>query len=84
MHYLEAELSMVDKRHGGEFANEEENKTQGRKIMDKKLRKHVELVEKVIKGSSKYGKLHLIKTTTLYPQAQRDFERRIASRHSEL
>merc|ERR1712117_476133 len=58
----EAEFSMVDKRHGGEFANEEENKTQGRKIMDKKLRKHVELVEK----------------------AQRDFERRIASRHSEL
>ena len=48
MHYLEAELSMVDKRHGGEFANEEENKTQGRKIMDKKLRKHVELVEKVM------------------------------------
>ena len=48
MHYLEAELSMVDKRHGGEFANEEENKTEGRKIMDKKLRKHVELVEKVM------------------------------------
>ena len=49
MHYLEAELSMVDKRHGGEFANEEEEgKTHGRKIMDKKLKKHVELVEKVI------------------------------------
>jgi len=63
MHYLEAELSMVDKRHGGEFANEEEEgKTHGRKIMDKKLKKHVELVEK----------------------AERDFERRIAARHSEL
>ena len=48
MHYLEAELSMVDKRHGGEVANGEEDKTHGRKIMDKKLKKHVELVEKVI------------------------------------
>ena len=49
MHYLEAELDMVDKRHSGEFANEEDGKTHGRKIMDKKLKKHVELVEKVIK-----------------------------------
>ena len=49
MHYLEAELDMVDKRHGGEFANDEDGKTHGRKIMDKKLKKHVELVEKVIK-----------------------------------
>ena len=55
MHYLEAELSMVDKRHGGEFADDQEGKTQGRKIMDKKLKKHVELVEKVINLSESFS-----------------------------
>lgn len=49
MHYLEAELNMVDERHGGEFANDDEGKTHGRRIMDKKLKKHVEQVDKVIK-----------------------------------
>ena len=49
MHYLEAELNLVDQRHGGEFAaDDDEAKTHGRKIMDKKLKKHVEQVDKVI------------------------------------
>ena len=59
--YLEAELSMVDERHGGEFADDE-SKTEGRKIMDKKLKKHMDIVDKT----------------------QRELEKKIAARHTEL
>ena len=69
MHYLEAELSMVDKRHGGEFADDQEGKTQGRKIMDKKLKKHVELVEKVINLSESFS----IGKSTVYHRAAMTF-----------
>ena len=44
MRYLERELQLVDERRGG---NEEEEKTEGRKMMDRKLAKHVETVSKL-------------------------------------
>ncbi len=52
---------MVDERHGGEFADDE-SKTEGRKIMDKKLKKHMDIVDKT----------------------QRELEKKIAARHTEL
>ena len=45
MHHLETELRMVDERHGEAFVEDE--KTEGRKIMDRKLRKHADEIEKM-------------------------------------
>lgn len=44
MRFIERELQLVDERRGG---NEEEEKTEGRKMMDRKLAKHVETVSKL-------------------------------------
>ena len=45
MRYLERELQLVDDRNRG--FNSEEDKTEGRKVMDRKLAKHVETVSKL-------------------------------------
>jgi len=48
MHFLQRELSMVDERHGGRMvADDEDEKTEGRKLMDRKLAKHLEAVSKL-------------------------------------
>ena len=47
MRFIERELQLVDDRQGGQFAGEEEEKTEGRKMMDRKLAKHVETVSKL-------------------------------------
>merc|ERR1712013_82692 len=38
MHFLEAELRLVDERHGGKFNPDDDDKTEGRSIMDRTLR----------------------------------------------
>ena len=43
MRFLERELQLVDNRHLGK----DEEKTEGRKVMDRKLAKHVETVSKL-------------------------------------
>jgi len=35
MHFLEAELRLVDERHGGKFGPDDDDKTEGRSIMDR-------------------------------------------------
>ena len=48
MRYLQRELQLVDERHGGKFAPEfDDDKTEGRKMMDRKLAQHVETVSKL-------------------------------------
>jgi len=48
MRYLQRELELVDQRHGGRLVEEEEDdRTEGRKLMDRKLAKHVETVSKL-------------------------------------
>ena len=47
MHFLQRELTLVDERHGGRFVAEDDDKTEGRKMMDRKLSKHVEAVSKL-------------------------------------
>ena len=47
MRFIERELQLVDDRQGGKFAGEEDDKTEGRKMMDRKLAKHVETVSKL-------------------------------------
>ena len=47
MRFIERELQLVDDRQGGKFAVEEDDKTEGRKMMDRKLAKHVETVSKL-------------------------------------
>lgn len=44
--FLERELKMVDERQGGHL-QEDREKTEGRKIMDKKLKKHLETVDQL-------------------------------------
>ena len=43
MRFLERELQLVDDRQAGK----DEDKTEGRKVMDRKLAKHVETVSKL-------------------------------------
>ena len=45
MRFLERELQLVDDRNGR--LDTEEDKTEGRKVMDRKLAKHVETVSKL-------------------------------------
>jgi len=47
MHFLEAELRLVDERHGGKFGPDDDDKTEGRSIMDRKLEKHISHVAKL-------------------------------------
>ena len=48
MHFLQRELEMVDSRHGGQMASDDEDdRTEGRKMMDRKLVKHMETVGKL-------------------------------------
>lgn len=48
MRFLEAELRLVDERHGGKYGIEgDEDKPEGRRIMDRKLGKHTEEVAKL-------------------------------------
>ena len=47
MRFIERELQLVDDRQGGKFAGEEDDKTEWRKMMDRKLAKHVETVSKL-------------------------------------
>ena len=47
MRYLQRELELVDQRHGGRLMEEEDDRTEGRKLMDRKLAKHVETVSKL-------------------------------------
>ena len=47
MRYLQRELELVDQRHGGQMVEEEDGRTEGRKLMDRKLAKHVETVSKL-------------------------------------
>ena len=47
MRYLQRELELVDQRHGGQLVEEEDDRTEGRKLMDRKLAKHVETVNKL-------------------------------------
>merc|ERR1719447_2453434 len=47
MHFLEAELRLVDERHGGKFGPDHDDKTEGRSIMDRKLEKHISHVAKL-------------------------------------
>lgn len=47
MRYLQRELELVDQRHGGQLVEEEDDRTEGRKLMDRKLAKHVETVSKL-------------------------------------
>lgn len=48
MHFFEAELRLIDERHGGKYGIEgDEDKPEGRRIMDRKLGKHTEAVGKL-------------------------------------
>ena len=47
MRFIERELQLVDDRQGGKFTAEDDDKTEGRKMMDRKLAKHVETVSKL-------------------------------------
>merc|ERR1711971_527602 len=47
MRFIERELQLVDDRQGGKFGGEDDDKTEGRKMMDRKLAKHVETVSKL-------------------------------------
>lgn len=47
MHFLRAELQLVDERHGGKYGLDDDDKTEGRGIMDRKLGKHREYVAKL-------------------------------------
>lgn len=47
MHFLRAELQLVDERHGGKYGSDDDDKTEGRGIMDRKLGKHLEHVAKL-------------------------------------
>jgi len=47
MHFLQAELKLVDERHGGKFGPDDDDKTEGRGIMDRKLEKHTSHVAKL-------------------------------------
>jgi len=47
MHFLQAELKLVDERHGGKFGPDDDDKTEGRGIMDRKLEKHISHVSKL-------------------------------------
>jgi hypothetical protein len=48
MNHLEAELRLLDERHDGKM--QDQDKTEGRKIMDKKMRKHEETASKMQKS----------------------------------
>lgn len=45
MRFLKAELKLVDERHGGKY--DDDDKPEGRRIMDRKLAKHTEEVVKI-------------------------------------
>ena len=47
MRFIERELQLVDERQGGQVTGDEDDKTEGRKMMDRKLAKHVETVSKL-------------------------------------
>lgn len=47
LHFLREELRMVDERQVDKEEVGDANKTEGRRIMDKKLQKHVEAAEKM-------------------------------------
>jgi len=47
MRFFEAELRLVDERHGGKFGSDDDDKPEGRRIMDRKLSKHKEDVLKI-------------------------------------
>jgi len=47
MRFLQAELRLVDERHGGKYGFDDDDKTEGRGIMDRKLNKHIEQVAKL-------------------------------------
>ena len=47
MQFIKAELQLVEERNGGKFGFDDNDKTEGRRIMDKKLAKHTEAVAKL-------------------------------------
>jgi len=47
MHFIKRELQLVEERHGGKYGLDDEDKMEGRRIMDKKLSKHTEAVAKL-------------------------------------
>jgi len=47
MHFIQAELQLVEERHGGKYGLDDDDKLEGRRIMDKKLQKHTEAVAKL-------------------------------------
>ena len=47
MRFIERELQLVDERQGGQVTGDEDDKTEGRKMMGRKLAKHVETVSKL-------------------------------------
>eukprot|EP00090_Calanus_glacialis_P042567 TRINITY_DN75476_c0_g1_i1.p1 TRINITY_DN75476_c0_g1~~TRINITY_DN75476_c0_g1_i1.p1 ORF type:complete len:337 (-),score=122.19 TRINITY_DN75476_c0_g1_i1:215-1225(-) len=47
MQFIRAELQLVEERHGGKFGFDDDDKMEGRRIMDKKLSKHTEAVAKL-------------------------------------
>jgi hypothetical protein len=48
MRFLQTELQLVDDRHGGKYGlGDDDDKTEGRRLMDRKLSKHTEAVKKM-------------------------------------
>ena len=47
MQFLQRELQLVDERHGGKYGFDDDDKAEGRRMMDKKLAKHTEDVLKL-------------------------------------
>jgi len=48
MQFLKAELQLVDERHGGKYGMDGDNeKAEGRNVMDRKLKKHSEAISKI-------------------------------------
>jgi len=48
LRFLQNELQLVDERHGGKYgSDDDDDKTEGRRVMDRKLAKNTEAVEKL-------------------------------------
>jgi len=47
MHFIKAELQLVNERHGGKYGLDDDDKTEGRRMLDRKLSKHTEAVSKL-------------------------------------
>jgi len=47
MQFIRAELRLVDERHGGKYGLDDDDKTEGRRMMDRKLSKHTDAVAKM-------------------------------------